>query len=236
MENNATYTMRLAKVIEYYGEDEVKGWFMDYNLSDYLTAKEIAVIEERGTWTKEKLAQLIIDEYYMREIGLETPAYFKHRAKVLMRQIMESKAPLIYSASIEYDPLVNVDFSEHYEAEHEHEDHTHSTGNSSSNTSGLNVNSDTPQGEIHKNEILGGKYASSTGASEAEDHTNTTGDSNTDGNSSENYTKTIKGNSGISATAQKMIDQYRQNIRAINLEIVEEVAPLFMGVYNHINM
>ena len=233
MENNATYTMRLARVMEYYGEDTVKSWFMDYELSDYLTAEEIAVIEDRGTWTKEKLAQLIIDEYLMREIGLETPAYFKHRAKVLMREIMESKAPLIYSASIKYDPLVNVDFKETYASEHEREDHVKNTGNSTSNTSGLSVNSDTPMGQINKAAILEGAYASSTGASEAEDHTTTTGTSNSTGNSNENYTKTIKGNSGVSATAQKMVEQYRDNIRAINLEIVRELAPLFMGVYNN---
>lgn len=47
----------------------------------------------------------------------------------------------------------------------------------------------------------------------------------------ESYTKTIHGNSGVSATAQKMIEQYRDNIRAIDREIITKLEPLFMGLY-----
>ena len=41
----------------------------------------------------------------------------------------------------------------------------------------------------------------------------------------------MKGNSGVSATAQKMIEQYRNNIRAIDREIIEKVGILFMRIY-----
>ena len=41
----------------------------------------------------------------------------------------------------------------------------------------------------------------------------------------------MKGNSGVSATAQKMVEQYRDNIRAINREIIDKLEPLFMGLY-----
>ena len=70
----ATYSIEMRELVSTFGEDEVKGWFMDYELSDYLTADEIEVINARGTWNKEKLAQKIIDHYFMREIGFETPA------------------------------------------------------------------------------------------------------------------------------------------------------------------
>ena len=43
--------------------------------------------------------------------------------------------------------------------------------------------------------------------------------------------KQIKGNSGVSATAQKMIEQYRQNIIAIDRDIIQELNILFMGLY-----
>ena len=33
----ARYTMELREMISTFGEDEVKSWFMDYDLSDYLT-------------------------------------------------------------------------------------------------------------------------------------------------------------------------------------------------------
>ena len=177
------YTMQLRTVIDICGEDTVKSWFSDYELTDYLTPEEIAVIEERGTWNKDKLAQMIIDHYYMYEIGLETIGLFKHQAKVAMREIMEEKLPLIYSSAIKYDPLVNVDFVEEFDRNSDN--HSQATSSSTSNASGLTVNSDTPQGEISKTNILKGNYASSTGANESE---NTMSDrSNTEGSGNEHY-------------------------------------------------
>ena len=54
---------------------------------------------------------------------------------------------------------------------------------------------------------------------------------NTTSQSIEQSSKTTKGNSGVSATAQKMIEQYRDNIRAINREIIEKLNDLFMGLF-----
>ena len=209
------YTVELRKVIESRGEEEVLSWFMDYELTDYLTQDEINVIMERGTWSKEKLAKKILDHYYMREIGFETVGLFRHQVKVAMQEIMEEKLPLIYSAAIKYDPLVNVDFTEEYSGQN--------AGNSSSNSTGLTVQSDTPQGQISKSAILGGSYASSTSATDMDDTTATTG--------SETYTKRTKGNSGVSATAQKMVEQYRDNIIMIDRDIIRDLSSLFMSIY-----
>ncbi len=209
----AKYTTNFYSLLNMgiYTREDLKSWFTNYELSDYLTEEEIQVIGTRGTWSKDKLADKIIDTYFFREFGLETPAMFKHYAMIKMKNIMESKLPLIYSASIKYDPLVNVDFTESFER--------NSTGTASS--SGLNVNSDTPQGQINKGAILNGSFASSTSADESDGSTS----------SNEEYLKRIKGNSGVSATAQKMVEQYRQNIRAIDYEIIKELKTLFMGIY-----
>ena len=223
----ARYTIELRNVALIYGEETVKGWFSDYELSDYLTDEEIAVIAERGVWSKEKLAQAIFDHYYMYEIGFETPALFAHQAKVLMRELMEEKAPLLYSAAIKYDPLVNVDYTEKFDRT---SDNTSSSVSSSvSNGSGLTVSSDTPQGQINKDSILAGNYASATSANES-DNTISDNTSN-EGSGSEHYTRTTKGNSGVSATAQKMIQQYRDNIIMINRDIIKDMNSLFMGIY-----
>lgn len=210
----ATFSIELRELVETFGKPEIIKWFSDYELTDYLTADEIAVINKRGTWNKQKLAKKIIDHYYLREIGFETPALFMHRAKVAMQEIMEEKLPLIYSASIKYDPLVNVDFTETYTG--------NTSGDSTSNSNGLNIHSDTPQSQINKDEILSGKYASSTDGNELEDKTQTTGE--------EKYTKTMRGNSGVSATAQKMVQQYRENIIMIDRDIINDLAKLFIGI------
>ena len=214
-----TTTFRNAINFGLYTREQIEAIFKDYELSDYLTTDEIAVITERGTWTKDKLAKKIVDHYFLREVGFETIAMFSHYAKVQMQEIMESKLPLIYSASIEYDPMVNVDYTETF---------NRNLGTSQSNSSsgsGVVISSDTPQTNITKANILAGNYASNASASEQE----ASGTATTQ--TGENYSKRVTGNSGVSATAQKMIEQYRQNIRAIDYEIIRELDDLFMGLF-----
>ena len=214
------YTMTLYEIINnFYTRSEVESWFKDYQLSDYLTTEQIQTITENGLWSKDKLAKKIVDHFLTEQIGFETMGLFRQKVKITMEEIMESKLPLIYSRAIEYDPLVNVDFTETMERSVTNE------GESSSNSSGLAVNSDTPQGQISKANILAGNYASSTSASEGE----ATGASSNE--MGEEYTKRVKGNSGVSATAQKMVEQFRDNIRAIDYEIIKELEPLFMILY-----
>ena len=209
------YTIEIRSLCDILTRETVESWFKDYEISDYLTEEEIQVISERGTWSKDKLAKKIVDYYFTREIGFETPELFRIHVKSKMNNIMESKLPLIYSSAIKYDPLVNVDVITTVSRQ------VDDTG--SSNASGLTINSDTPQGQVNKNEILSGNYASSTQGGES---TNST----TNQSIEESSTRT-KGNSGVSATAQKMVEQYRQNIRAIDYEIIKELNPLFMGLY-----
>ena len=215
------YTMELREIISTFGKDEVKNWFCDYELSDFLTEEEIAVINERGVWSKDKLADRILDRYFTREIGTDAIGQFMLFVKDKMNEIMETYAPVIYSASLKYDPLLNNDVSETYSGT----SGASSASSSSSSGSGLVINSDTPQGEINKNEILQGKYASSTGANE---NTNS-GSTSTDSNGREDYVRTTKGNSGVSRA--NLIKQYRDVIRAVNTEIIYELEPLFMGLY-----
>lgn len=214
-----------------YTRAEVENFFKDYNLNDYLTSEQIETITTFGVWSKDKLARKIVDHYYMRESGFETIGLFKHYAKVTMQELMEKYLPLIYSASIEYDPLINVDYTETFNRTADTTNEGQSNSTSSNNSSSIGINSDTPQGQINKTTILQGKYASSTAGSEnessIEDETTTTSSSNNE----EEYTKRIRGNSGVSATAQKMIEQYRQNIIAIDSEIIKELNILFMGLY-----
>lgn len=210
-----------------YTRSQIEGWFKDYELSDYLTQDQIDTIEEAGIWTKDKLAKKIVNHYYMRESGLETIALFKHYAKVMMDEIMEEYLPLIYSASISYDPLVNVDYTETFTRSANTNGSSNSS--SSSSSSGLVVGSNTPQGQITKEGVLAGNYASSTSANENSGSISDT--SQSAGTTQEAYTKNMKGNSGVSATAQKMVLQYRENIRALDKEIIDKLNILFMGLY-----
>lgn len=96
-----------------------------------------------------------------------------------------------------------------------------------------------------------GKYASKTNATESESETTTntqTADSqvvgddisrSTSGTSAqsgsdtkdENYTRRMVGNSGVMTTFQKMIQQYRSIIVAVDKDIIEELDTLFIGLF-----
>lgn len=64
----ATYSIELRKVCDLYGRDEVEKWFKSYNLEDYLTNEQITVLSKENIWSKDKLAKMIVDHYFMREI------------------------------------------------------------------------------------------------------------------------------------------------------------------------
>lgn len=215
------------------GRQDLIDTFTDYNLSDYLTPAQIETIERTGNWTPYKLANKIIDYYYLREIGLETYGLFKHQAKIEMKLLMEYFLPLIYSRAIEYDPLINVDFTETYTAEDTRSgsSNVHSNSNSNDTSESENKNSVTPSVGIEnvKSAKYLTNYTDNNSSSASVSGSDSTGNEESQGHTT--YTKNIKGNSGVSATAQKMVEQFRDNIRAIDAEIIDRLSPLFMALY-----
>lgn len=230
------YTTRLYDIINIglFTQDEIESWFTDYELSDFLTTSQILTIQKAGVWNKEKLAKKIVNHYLMQEIGSETIGLFRHRAKIKMNEIMEEKLPLIYSAAIQYDPLVNVDYTETFtrNIKSDGTNSGESNSESTSNSNGITLNSNTPQGRVSKADILAGNYVTTTSGSESEANanSNTTTSGEAQNNTDENYEKRVKGNSGVSATAQKMVEQFRENIIAIDRDIIRECSNLFMGL------
>lgn len=227
----ATYTMELRKVIDYYGREEVESWFSSYNLADFLTPEQIAQINKYNVWSKEKLAKQIVDHYFMREIGFETPALFAHYAKVTMNELMGSYLLKIYTQFLEYDPLSSVDYTEEYTREIEGSSEGSSNSNSQNSAEGFNINNDTPQKRITKQELESGIYASSTNQSETssqiQDETNTEASSKT----VEKYTHTMKGDNGVIVTNQYLVREFRELATNFNLEIINDLNKLFMGLY-----
>lgn len=219
----AKYTIELRRVCDIYGREEVEGWFKDYNISNYLTPLQIEQIEKFGVWSKDRLAEKIVDHYFMREIGFETPALFKHYAKVTMQEIMERQLPKIYSNFFEYDPLSNVDFTEEYTRE------ILGSSNSSSknNANGLNINNDTPQTRINKQDLETGAYASNVNQSETESNIQ----DETNANTVEKFTRHEEGDNGVIITNQRLVKEFREIIVAIDEEIINELSKLFMGIY-----
>lgn len=231
----STYSLTLKKLIATYGRNEIENWFSSYNLEDFLTEEQILQISKYNVWSKEKLARKIVDHYLMREIGFETPELFEHYAKTTMNEIMEEYLLKIYTKFLEYDPLSSVDYVEEFERTigTDSQSNGKSNSNSSNNASGLSVNSDTPQGQINKQNILQGSYASNTTASETESAiedetiTQNSGSSNT----IERYRHSMKGDNGVIVTNQYLIREFRELAISFDLEIINKLSTLFMGIY-----
>lgn len=231
----AKYTMYLRDVCELYTRQVVEDWFKSYDISEYLTPIQIEVLEKNHVWSKDRLARKIVDHYFMREIGFETPALFKHYAKVTMQEIMEKYLLLIYSKFLEYDPLSNVDYDETYtrEIEGEAQNTGTSNSNSNSNSSGLGVHSDTPQTNINKQDVLNGNYSSTVDGSETE---TTVADATTTENSGtsktiEKYTHHMEGDNGVIVTNQYLVREFRELATSYDFEIIKELNDLFLGLY-----
>jgi hypothetical protein len=227
----AKYTMELRRIVDIFGRNEVESWFSSYNLADFLTPEQIQQIQKYNVWSKEKLASQIVDHYYMREIGFETPALFKHYAKLTMNEIMGSYLLKIYTQFLEYDPLSSVDYTEEYTREIEGSSEGSSNSNSQNSAEGFNINNDTPQQRITKQNLDSGIYASTTNQSETssqiQDETNTEASSKT----VEKYTHSMKGDNGVIVTNQYLVREFRELATNFNLEIINELNKLFMGLY-----
>ena len=216
----ASFTIELRALVETFG-DEVTSWFTSYELLDYLNQKQVDAIQNHG-WTKEKLANKIIEHYLMREIGFESPTYFAHKAKVFMAEIMEEKLPLIYAKTQIVNPLFDTNITEEFNGKGTATSESKSTNSGD----GLTINSNTPQGQVNKATILSGEYANSTSANEGTSKSENNGTSD----STNNYTKIIRGNQ--KKTPIEMIREWQSDMVAIEKEIIDRAGELFINIYD----
>ena len=94
------YTITLKRCSEVYSKPEVLSWFTNYDLHNYLSQQQINELTGLGIfgtdgWTKEYLAEMIFEHYYLREIAYETPEMFRHYSKVKMQEIMRKISSFI---------------------------------------------------------------------------------------------------------------------------------------------
>lgn len=219
----SSYTSELRRVVDIFTRPVVEEWFKKWELSDWLDPTQLGVVNLYGLFSKDKLAKHIVDKYYLREIGFETVGEFKRQAEILMREIMSVQAFVLYSSLIQYDPMVNEKYIETETRD------LATTGQQTSTSDGtnLNIQSNTPQGQINKQEILTGKYASATSADETQNNIANNGSGTEKGT----ITRSTEGNRGVLVTQQKLIQQYRDIIVSVENNVILETEQLFMGVY-----
>lgn len=201
---------------------------------------------------RQKLNQKIINHYYFREIGFETVGLFRFYLKQTMNEIMPYYNQLYESALLEIDPLNTINFTETLtrtkignDTKNFNEDTTvnsngDSNSNSTKNTNFKDVESDTPQGMLSIGNIDGELYASYARISKNEDTTTSTAhqettdtqkrknDEKINREDNENYTRTEKGNR---ESQSELLMKYRETFLNIDMQVINELNDLFMGLY-----
>ena len=196
------------------------------------------------------LNQKIIDHYYYKEIGFETPARFRHYLKSKLNEIMPYYNQLYKSQLVLINPLYNTDYTETSNRNIKTDSTSTNSGNATNNSAStsenesndliFSVSDSTPAGLISAVDLKGDLYASSANrADNTNTNTNTANTQNTltdtseaeiKSNNLEDYIRTVKGNTGGKSQAE-MLKDYRSTFLNIDLQIINELNELFMGVY-----
>ena len=191
----------------------------DFGLKDY------PIFDEEY---REHLNDMILKHYYMSEIGFETAALFKQYLNNKMNEIMPYYNTLY---KLQKDLLKsgidqNVNLTETYT----HNVTTEGTSESNSNSTNenKNVSQNTPQGNLTEQNINNFSYADNI--SFGNNNSEITDSSNTSGKSIEDYIKKIQGNNG-NKYAYEVLIAIKNNLLSIDLEVINELEDLFMGIF-----
>ena len=193
----------------------------DFGLKDY------PIFDEEY---RPHLNDMILKHYYMSEIGFETAALFKQYLNNKMNEIMPYYNTLyklqkdLLSSGGAIDQ--NVNLTETYS----HNVTTEGTSESNSNSTNenKNVSQNTPQGNLVNQNINNFNYADNINF--GNNNSEITDSSNTSGKSIEDYIKKIQGNNG-QKYAYEVLIAVKNNILSIDLEVINELEDLFMGVF-----
>lgn len=164
-------------------------------------------------WAESHRAELenkIVEHYAFRQIGFETPARFIFELNKKMREIMPYYNKIWATTQYDYNPIEN------YNMQESSTDTAENTENGKANN--LSKYSDTPQNSIDRLD----KYLTSA-----------TEDSSTTENKNNGKTEHVAqrtGNIGVTTT-QQMIEQERKITIDVDMQIINDLNELFLGVY-----
>lgn len=178
----------------------------------------------------------ILRHFYMREIGYETYGIWKLQINNKLYEIMPYYNQLYTSAELEIDPLGNYNLSRTLTRTGTDDTTTNGTNNETlDNTLTQSTKqgfSRTPQGtlaNVETNAYLS-EVTIDTFTANSDSSRDTTTNETKDRDYNETVTETVKGkNSGISNA--EILQQYRQTFLNIDLQIINELEPLFMSIW-----
>lgn len=179
------------------------------------------------------LNQRILDHFWLREIGTETPARFRHFLKITMNEIMPYYNKLYQSQALEMATAYDTDYHEAMNRQQTGASTAISAGNGADTETDdlLNVASETPQALVTADDIKNNVYASKADRS---DNTRTasrqsSSQSTASQNNLDNFIRHVYGNR--MSNPNEMLAKLRKNFLRIDALIISELEGLFMGIY-----
>lgn len=166
----------------------------------------------------------ILRHFYTREIGAETVGLWKHFLSRKLNEIMPYYNKLYQSELLDFNPFYDTDLTRDHKKDGSGTNTTETVSDGSSDE--WVYRNDTPQGGIQGLQSL--EYLSSADHN-AGDVDNTV---NVDGayTDTESYLEHVKGKGG-GASYSAMLKEYRETFLNIDLQIIDELEPLFMGLW-----
>ena len=183
----------------------------------------------------------ILRHYYTREIGFETYGLWRLHLNNKMYEIMPYYNQLYASAELEFEPLGNYDLTRTLTRTGTDDTTTNGTNNETLDNTLTQTTkqgfSRSPQGtlaNVETNAYLSEATVDTFTASSDSSRDTTTNETK-DRDYNESVTETIKGkNSGISNA--EILQQYRQTFLNIDLQIINELEPLFFSLWQVFNL
>lgn len=179
---------------------------------------------------RERLNKLITDHYHNREIGMETIAMFRHAVKRRMNEVMPYYNSLYETQRIEYDPLATIDIRTLTNGMSNTEAQTNAESTSEMANTGDTraVQSNTPQVRLSGD----GDYASNAADTISESTASGSGTETQNVNSTENSENESR-TTGYQGVPASLIMEYRRSLMNIDLLVIDELADMFMGVWDN---
>lgn len=172
----------------------------------------------------------IIDNYFNREIGVETIDEWRLVMRRKMDQIMPYFNQLYESQNIDFDPLITMRIESKSTSETTANESALALAESSSDSTSASraVSSETPQNALSGN----ADYA--TSAADSNGSTGVTASNSQDSNSSsntENESENIV--SGMQGIASELIIRYRNSLINVDTMVINELDDCFMLILNN---
>lgn len=160
-----------------------------------------------------KLNDFIINHFYLREIGQETPALFIHYLNMTMNEIMPYYVKLYNTTQFDYNPLNSADYTIEYTKTNKGKHNSVASGTSNStssgestsqssstnvstnenttSTNGKNARVDTPQGVIDVVDVDNLNYATEVNLAKQQGTETISGNATATGNDSSNNSSVV---------------------------------------------